>query len=57
MYSHCDSSLRDLMRDKLASLFKSDIKEEVVGQSSSKNLRDELPRGVFGGKQRFSLNL
>ena len=45
------------MREKLASLFKREIKNEVVGQSSYRKLRDEAPRGVFGGKQRFYINL
>ena len=51
MYSHCDSSFRELLREKLASLFRKDIKQEVIGQSSSRKLKDEkeTPRGVFGG--------
>ena len=51
MYSHCDSSFRELLREKLASLFRKDIKQEVIGQSSSSKLKDEkeTPRGVFGG--------
>ena len=53
MYSHCDSSFRELMRDKLASLFRKEIKEEVIGQSSSKKMKDEAPRGVFGGDKVF----
>ena len=49
LYSHCDSSFRELLRDRLASVFKKDVKTEVLGQSSSHSLRDELPRGVLGG--------
>ena len=45
------------MRDRLASLFKKDVKEEVIDQSSSKKLNDETPQGLFGGNQRFYFNL
>ena len=41
------------MRDRLASLFKKDVKEEVMDQSSSKNLKGETPHGLFGGDQRM----
>ena len=49
LYSHCDSSFRELLRDRLASVFKKDVKTEVLDQSSSRSLKDEIPRGVLGG--------
>ena len=51
MLSHCDSSFRELLSEKLASLFVRDVKQDVIGQTSSSKLKDldETPRGVFGG--------
>ena len=49
MYSHSDATLRDLIRDQVASLFKKDIKVEVMDQSSSKRLKDEASTGILGG--------
>ena len=51
MLSHCDSSFRELLRERLASLFVRDVKQDVIGQTSSSKLKDsdETPRGVFGG--------
>ena len=48
LYSHCDGSLRELIRKKVASLFKQDVKSDVLLQSSNKKL-DEKPSGLFGG--------
>ena len=48
LYSHCDGSLRELLREKMASLFKRDVKSDVLKQSSHKNL-NEKPNGLFGG--------
>ena len=48
LYSHCDGSLRELLREKMASLFKRDVKTDVLKQSSHKNL-NEKPNGLFGG--------
>ena len=51
LYSHADGLIRDLLRDKLASLFKLDIKSEVIKDSDSKTLakKKETPKGIFGG--------
>ena len=49
LLSHTDSTFRELLRNKFGSLFKRDIKAEVIGQSSSKKL-GETPRGLFGGQ-------
>ena len=44
-----DAGFRELIRDKLASLFKKDIKIDVIGQSSSRTLKDEKSLGLLGG--------
>ena len=51
LYSHVDGLFRDLLRDKLASLFKVDIKSEVIKDSDSKTLakKKATPKGIFGG--------
>ena len=51
LYSHADGLIRDLLRDKLASLFKVDIKSEVIKDSDSKTLakNKETSKGIFGG--------
>lgn len=48
LYSHCDGSLRELLRLKMASLFKRDVKTDIIHQSSHKKL-DGKPSGLFGG--------
>ena len=48
MYSHVDACIRDLLRDKLASLFKNDVKSDLLTQSSSKKLTEKAT-GLFGG--------
>ena len=40
LLSHIDATLRELIRDKVASLFKKDIKSDVLSQSSSKKNKD-----------------
>ena len=57
LYSHCDGSLRELIRKKVASLFKQDVKSDVLLQSSNKKLT-EKPSGLFGGMltERFLSN-
>ena len=49
LYSHVDSMFRDLTRNKVASLFKADVRTDLLKQSSSGNLMDK-PEGLFGGK-------
>ena len=48
LYSHVDAGIRDLLRDKLASLFKNDVKSDLLTQSSSKKLTEKAT-GLFGG--------
>ena len=48
LYSHVDACLRDMLRDKMASLFRQNIKSDVLAQSSSKKLKNR-PDGLFGG--------
>ena len=49
LYSNVDAGFREMYRDRLGSLFKKDIKIDVIGQSSSKALKDEKSQGLFGG--------
>ena len=44
LWSHCDASMKELLRAKIASLFKGDIKEAIL--SSFKTDKDA---GLFGG--------
>ena len=57
LYSHVDGSLRDLIRNKVASLFKGDIKSDLLIHSSSQKISGK-PQGLFGGdsKMRAVLN-
>ena len=50
LYSNVDAGFREMYRDGLGSLFKKDIKIDVIGQSSSKALKDEKSQGLFGGQ-------
>ena len=47
LYSHCDASLREVIREKMASLFRSHVKGDVLKQTSSKQPTDKP--GLFGG--------
>jgi len=49
LYSHVDGMLRDLTRNKVASLFNTDVRNDLLEQSSSSKLMDK-PGGLFGGK-------
>ena len=53
-----DSGFRELIREKFASLFKKDIKSDLIEQSSSRKMKDEKAQGIFGGdkKMRSVLN-
>ena len=57
LLSHIDATLRELIRDKVASLFKKDIKSEVLSQSSSKKNKEENNVGYFGGDKKMKLVL
>ena len=48
LYSHVDASLREVIREKMASLFRSHVKSDVLKQTSSKQMADK-PSGFFGG--------
>ena len=53
LLSHIDATLRELIRDKVASLFKKDIKSEILSQSSSKKNKDANQIGYFGGDKKL----
>ena len=48
-----DSGFRELIRERFASLFKKDIKSEVIEQSSARKMKDEKAQGIFGGDKRM----
>ena len=51
MLSYVDAQLRELMKDRVASLLKKDIKADVLSQSSSKKNKDENVAGLFCGEK------
>ena len=53
LLGHIDSSCRDLARNKVACLFRGDIKIDVLEQTSSKKMKDEKSTGLFGGQFDF----
>ena len=46
LYSHCDAKIRNIIRNNLSSLFKDDVKAELLNQSSSKMGKSS---GLLGG--------
>ena len=48
-----DSGFRELIRERFASLFKKDIKSEVIEQTSSRKMKEEKAQGIFGGDKRM----
>ena len=48
LYSHVDASLREVLREKMASLFRSHVKSDVLRQTSAKQLTGK-PDGLFAG--------
>lgn len=48
LYSHADATFRELIRDKMSTLFKPDIKSDVMLKTSARRLT-EKPSGLFGG--------
>ena len=46
LYSHCDAKIRNLIRNNVSTLFKEDIKAELLEQSSSKMGKSS---GLLGG--------
>ena len=55
LYSHIDGSFRDIIRQMVSSIFRTDIRENVLNQSSSRSLVSK-PLGLFGGKTFFVLH-
>ena len=49
IYSHCDATIRNLIRNKVASLFKKNVKSDILEQSGQKKMKEEKPSGLFGG--------
>ena len=50
IYSHVDALLKDLLRDKAASLFKPDVKSEILAKSSTLTKdANKAQCGLFGG--------
>ena len=56
VYSHCDAAFRDLLRERMASIFKTPVKTEILTKSSAKKLKAK-PDGLYGGEDGFSSNL
>ena len=56
LYSHCDAAFRDLLRDRMASIFKAPVKTEILTRSSTKKLKVK-PEGLYGGEDGFRTNL
>ena len=56
VYSHVDSSFRDLLQDRMASIFKTHVKTEVLDKSKHKQLKDK-PKSLFGGDADIRSNI
>lgn len=56
IYSHCDAAFRDLLRERMASIFKAPVKTEILTKSSAKKLKVK-PDGLYGGEDGFRSNL
>ena len=48
LWSHCDASMKELLRAKLASLFKGDIKEAILC-----SVKSDKEGGLFGGEKKI----
>ena len=46
LWSHCDASMKELLRSKLACLFRNDVRSEIL---SSLNSKPDKDGGIFGG--------
>ena len=53
MLSHVDAQLRELMKDRIASLLKKDINADVLSHSSSKKNKDQNVAGLFCGEKKL----
>ena len=49
LLSHTDGSFRELVRNKSASLFRKDVRSELLDQTSSKKMKDQKSSGILGG--------
>ena len=49
IYSHCDATIRNLIQNKVASLFKDDIKSDILEQSTQK-MKEVKSSGLLGGQ-------
>ena len=56
LYSHCDAAFRDLLWERIATIFKAPIKAEILKKSSAKKLKDK-PKGLYGGEDGIRSNL
>ena len=52
IYSHCDVTIRNLIGNKVASasLFKDDIKSDILEQSTQRKMKEEKSSGLLGGQ-------
>ena len=50
IYSHSDGTIRNLIRNKVASLFTADVKSEILEQSCQKTMKEEKSSGLLGGQ-------
>ena len=55
IYSHTDGTFRDLIRTRVANIFKLDVKTDVLAQTSHRNL-SEKPSGLLGGQFCYIIN-
>ena len=54
MYGHCDATLKDLIRSKFASLFKPEVRKELLGRNLSPEERNRSrEEGLLGGNERM----
>ena len=54
MYGHCDATLKDLIRSKFASLFKPEVRKELLGRNLSREERNKSrEEGLLGGNKRM----
>ena len=49
IYTMVDSSLRELIRNKVANLFRTDVKSEIIDGTSARKMKEKKPTGLMGG--------
>ena len=59
LYGHVDASIRELLRSKMANLFKSEFRPGVLGKhkTSSSSRAKEKPLGLLGGEDKVRIIL